>query len=259
MNWEGLQTRIDSLIREYRMAILGTLLVHAIFFFLLVLFEITKPVISTQESISIEFESDPVTEDELSQLNNVPLTGNDNNEDLKNIEGNAAEANKSFEDYYREAKEVVDNSKPKENFKANDYADKRWLAKDYSKEKDFFLNEAIPNNQTNSNSDNSKTNSNSKNTYAGNTIITYNLGGRKATRLPIPAYQCLGSGEVNIEINVNQKGVITSVTILSSNTTLNESCLTDAAYKAALSSKFSIDLKAPASQKGTINYKFVKQ
>jgi hypothetical protein len=259
VNWESIQTRIDSLIREYRMAILGTLLVHAIFMSLLVLFEVTKPIISEQDFISVEIEPDQGSENELSLLNNPQLTGNEDAENLKNIEGNAGDQNKSFEDYYREAKEVVDNGKPKENFKANNYEDKRWLAKDYSKEKDFFTNDAIPNNQNNTSSDNNKSNSNSKNTYAGNTIITYNVGGRKATKLPIPAYQCLGSGEVNIEINVNQKGIITSVTILSSNTTLNESCLADAAYKAALSSKFAIDLKAPSSQKGTILYKFVKQ
>lgn len=259
MSWEGLQTRIDSLIRKYRIAILGTLLIHAVFLFLLVLFEIAKPIISNKDLMSLELEPDLSAENELPQLTNPPLTGNDNTENLKNIEGNAAENNKSFEDYYREAKEVADNSKPKENFKANNYEDKRWLAKDYSKEQDFFSKEAIPNNKNNSNSENSKENSNSKNTYAGNTIITYNLGGRKATRLPIPAYECLGSGEVNIEINVNQKGIITSIAVLSASTTLNETCLTEAARNAALSSKFAIDLKAPNSQKGTINYKFVKQ
>ena len=259
MSWESIQTRVDGLIREYRMAILGTLIVHAVFVFILVLFEIAKPVIFTQESISIEFEPDQNIEAELNQLVSPSLTGIDDPENLKNIEGNAAEQNKSFDDYYREAKDVVDNSKPKENFKANDYADKRWLAKDYSKEQDFFLKENIPDNQNNSSSNNNINNSNSKNTYAGNTIITYNLGGRKATRLPIPAYQCLGSGEVNIEIYVNQKGNITSVTVLSASTTLNENCLTEAAQKAALSSKFAIDLKASTSQKGTINYKFVQQ
>lgn len=236
------------------MAILGALLIHSIFFLLLILFEISQPEIPRQDSISIAFEPDKISEDELNQLMN-PTLGDDDPENLKNIEANAAEKNKSFEDYYREAKEVVDNSKPKENFKANDYEDKRWLAKDYSKEQDFFVKEEIPINQNNSNSNNS----NSKNTYAGNTIITYNLGGRKATRLPVPAYQCIGSGEVTIEINVNQKGVITSINVLSANTILNESCLTEAARKAAFNSKFAIDLKAPISQKGTINYKFVQQ
>ena len=257
MNWDGLQTRIDNLIKEYRIAILGTLLIHAVFLLLLVLFEIAQPIISTQNSVSIELEPEPSTESALPQLTNPALTGNDQQENLKNIEGNAAENNKSFEDYYREAKDVADKSKPKENFKANDYEDKRWLAKDYSKDPNFFTNEPTSLSSNNSSSD--KSNSNSKNTYAGNTIITYNLGGRKATRLPIPAYQCLGSGEVNIEIYVNQKGIITSIAILSASTTLNEDCLTEAARNAALSSKFAIDLKAPASQKGTIDYKFVKQ
>ena len=237
------------------MAIIGALLIHSIFFFLLVLFEVTKPDIVNEEMVSLEITP------ELPELLPLPeLTDGsfqEDNSDLKNMESNAAETNKSFDDYYREVKDIVNQGNTKESFKANDYADQRWLAKDYSKDQTISINDDQPKNQKNNTND--KSNSNSKNTYAGNTIITYNLGGRKATRLPIPAYQCLGSGEVNIEINVNQKGLVTSVTVLSSNTTLSETCLSEAAQNAALSSRFTIDLKAPTSQKGTILYKFVKQ
>jgi len=215
-----------------------------------------KPEANNMDPISIEFETEIADLNDLLPINNPVVTGNDDMENLKNIEANAADQNKSFDDYYREVKDVVDKSKPNENFKANDYADKRWLAKDYSKEQEYIFKEESP---AEKNSNPTDKNSNSKNTYAGNTIITYNLGGRKASRLPAPAYQCLGSGEVNIEINVNQKGVVTSITVLSTNTSLNEACLTEAARRAALSSKFAIDLKAPSSQKGTINYKFVQQ
>lgn len=237
------------------MAIIGALLLHSVFFFLLVLFEVTKPEVINEELVSLEITPDIPELTPLPELNSE--SSQEENSELKNMESNAADANKSFDDYYREVKDIVNQGNTKESFKANDYADQRWLAKDYSKDQTININDDQPKDQKNNSND--KSNSNSKNTYAGNTIITYNLGGRKTTKLPVPAYQCLGSGEVNIEIFVNQKGFVTSVTILSANTTLNETCLSDAARTAALSSRFTIDLKAPVSQKGTILYKFVKQ
>jgi hypothetical protein len=255
VNWEKFQDHLDRLIRKYRLAIIGALLIHSIFFFLLVLFEVTKPEVLKDDSVNLE-----ITPDIPEFIPTPELTDDateENNSELKNIESNAGDANKSFDDYYREAQNMVDHGTSKESFKANDYNDLRYLAKDYTKENSVEINENPTKDQKKNQND--KSNPNSKNTYAGNTIITYNLGGRKATKLPIPAYQCLGSGEVNIEIYVNQKGNVTSVTILSANTSLNESCLTEAAKNAALSSRFTIDLKAPASQKGTIKYEFVKQ
>lgn len=255
MSWAAFQTRMDSLIRQYRAAILGTLLVHAIFFLLMILFEVAHPRISPNESITIEFAPDPITDIMIPQMNEQNLTGDDDFEDLKNIESNAAEQNKSFDDYYREVKEIVNKTSPNEPFIANDYKDLRDLAKDYTKENGFEVKTETTKDQNNSNSENT----NSKNTYAGKTVITYNLGGRKASKLPVPAYQCLGNGEVIIEINVNQKGYVTSVIVISAKTSLNEDCLTEAARIAAQKSRFAIDLKAPASQKGTIHYKFVQQ
>ena len=255
MSLADFQTRADSLIRQYRAAILGTLLVHAIFFLLMILFEVAHPKVSPNEAITIEFQPEPLNEMMIPQLNEQIISGNDNYENLKNIESNAGDQNKSFDDYYREAKEDLNKITPKENFKANDYNDLRNLAKDYTKENGFEVKTDNPESKNN----NSNSDSNSKNTYAGNTVITYNLNGRKASKLPVPAYQCLGNGEVIIEINVNQKGLVTSVTVLSAKTSLNEDCLTEAARIAAQRSRFAIDLKAPTSQKGTIQYKFVQQ
>lgn len=237
------------------MAIIGTLLAHSFFMFILILIEISKPDIQKEEEISVELAPEIESLIQLPDPND--LQNNEDNSDVKNISANAADQNKSFDDYYREAENIVNNSKPKESFKANDYADKRWLAKDYSKEESYEVKENVKEN--NSITNNTSNNNKSNNTYAGKAIITYNLNGRKATRLPVPAYQCLGSGEVVIEITVNQKGIVSSAIIVSSKTSLNEDCLADAAKKSALLSKFAIDLKASATQKGTINYKFVQQ
>lgn len=256
MNFQQIQIKIDDFIKHYRIAILGTLLVHAFFLLILVVLELAKPPIVNENPFSIELAPEEVQQNNLTpEQNNLQNNSDENLENVKNVSSNQADKNKSFDDYYKEVENIVSNSKPKENFTANDYTDKRNLAKDYSKENEFV--EPIENNQNKQNANNN--NSSSKNTYAGNAIITYNLGGRKAIRLPVPAYQCLGSGNVVIEVMVNNMGVVKSATIVSSNTSLNESCLSDAAYKSALISKFGIDLKASALQKGTINYKFIGQ
>ncbi len=254
MNFQQIQIKIDDFIKNYRLAILGTLLVHAFFLLILVVLEMAKPSIKSENSFSIEFAPDMPSENKLiPDQNNLQNNGDESLENVKNVSSNQADKNKSFDDYYKEVENIV-NNKPNEKFVANDYADKRNLAKDYSKENEFVVE---PENNLNKQTTNNK--NSSKNTYAGNAIVTYNLGGRKAVRLPVPAYQCLGSGNVVIEVLVNNMGVVKSATIISSNTTLNESCLSDAAFKSALISKFAIDLKASSLQKGTINYKFIGQ
>lgn len=255
MNFKQVQIKIDAFIKHYRVAILGTLLVHTFFLLILVVLEMAKPNVSDKNSFSIEFEPEKFQINNLiPEQNNVQNNGDENLENVKNIASNEADKNKSFNDYYNEVENLVNKSKPKENFIANDYNDKRNLAKDYSKDNEFA---AQTENEQNKQSANN--NSLSKSTFAGNAIITYNLGGRKAVKLPVPAYQCLGSGNVVIEITVNNLGIVKSATVISSNTSLNESCLSDAAYKSALISKFAIDLKAQPLQKGTINYKFISQ
>jgi len=257
MNFEQLQIKLDDFIKHYRIAILGTLLAHTFFVLILVAFEIAKPIINVQNSVSIEFEPEPpLPQNTETEQNNVQNNNDNNLQNVKNISSNDAEKNKSFNDYYKEAENMVNNTKAKDNFTANDYADKRYLAKDYSKDNSFFTSEANSNKEQNSTHNN---NSASKSTYAGNAIITYNLKGRKAVRLPVPAYQCLGSGTVVIEVNVNNLGVVKSASIISSNTSLNEECLSNAALKAAQNSKFEIDLNSQPITKGTINYKFIGQ
>ena len=41
--------------------------------------------------------------------------------------------------------------------------------------------------------------------YSGPSVLEYELEGRKASRLPIPAYRCIGAGEVRINITVDKQ------------------------------------------------------
>lgn len=94
--------------------------------------------------------------------------------------------------------------------------------------------------------------------YNGPSVVSYDLGGRKASRLPIPAYKCFGGGEVTVLIEVNPNGDVINAKVKSDVST-NDSCLRDYAVRAALRAKFSKSASAPAKQKGDIVYSFIAQ
>jgi hypothetical protein len=94
--------------------------------------------------------------------------------------------------------------------------------------------------------------------YNGPSVLSYDLGGRKHLSLPLPVYQCLGGGDVTVQIEVNQRGYVTSVSIQVS-ASVDNHCLYEAAKRTALHSRFTVDANAPAKQKGNIVYRFIPQ
>ena len=94
--------------------------------------------------------------------------------------------------------------------------------------------------------------------YKGPSVLSYNLGGRKAMRLPIPVYRCRGGGDVTVRIEVDRRGYVVSTTVNAAASTAN-TCLVDAARRAAQTSRFAPDPKAPARQQGHIVYRFIAQ
>ena len=48
--------------------------------------------------------------------------------------------------------------------------------------------------------------------YQGPSVISYTLEGRKAMNLPVPAYKCMGGGDVSVSVIVNRKGYVIGVT-----------------------------------------------
>ena len=94
--------------------------------------------------------------------------------------------------------------------------------------------------------------------YSGPSVLSWSLDGRKATHLPIPAYRCLGSGEVTVIITVNNQGTVVDAKIDDSASS-GDGCLRNFATRAARLSKFNASTTAPARQLGTITYLFVAQ
>lgn len=94
--------------------------------------------------------------------------------------------------------------------------------------------------------------------YSGESSVSYNLKDRYARFLPIPVFKCEFGGKVVVEISVNRKGIVQKATIIESQSKADD-CLWSVAVDAAGRSRFNENPNAPAMQKGTITYNFVKQ
>ncbi len=94
--------------------------------------------------------------------------------------------------------------------------------------------------------------------YSGPSVVAYELEGRKASSLPIPAYRCMGAGQVKVNISVNTQGGVVAAKIDESGSS-TDSCLRSFAIRAARLSRFNISTSAPARQSGYIIYEFIAQ
>lgn len=94
--------------------------------------------------------------------------------------------------------------------------------------------------------------------YSGPSVVSYYLEGRKASHLPIPAYRCLGAGQVTVLITVDPGGTVVAAKVDDA-VSSQDGCLRNYAVRAARLSKFSAQADAPAKQQGNIVYEFVAQ
>ena len=97
-----------------------------------------------------------------------------------------------------------------------------------------------------------------KKAYSGPSVLSWSLDGRNASRLPIPAYRCMGAGVVTVIIAVNNNGDVLNAKIEDGSSS-QDGCLRSFAVQAARLSKFSASGTAPARQMGTITYAFIAQ
>lgn len=103
-----------------------------------------------------------------------------------------------------------------------------------------------------------KSDDSKKKEYSGPSVLSYNLDGRKASHLKIPAYRCYGSGDVTVIITVNNAGQVVGAKVLDA-VSSNDQCLRNFAVRAARLSRFSASTTAPANQTGEILYRFIAQ
>ncbi|MCM1199152.1 MAG: hypothetical protein NC308_09705 [Clostridium sp.] len=98
----------------------------------------------------------------------------------------------------------------------------------------------------------------SQNEYKGPSVVSYTLDGRKASHLKIPAYRCMGGGDVSVIITVDRQGAVLNAKVDESVSSTDQ-CLRNYAVRAARLSKFSVSQTAPARQTGEIVYRFIAQ
>ena len=94
--------------------------------------------------------------------------------------------------------------------------------------------------------------------YTGPSVVSYSLDGRKAVNLSVPAYRCMGAGDVTVRITVNPSGVVDAVEIMEDFSS-SDHCLREFAKRAARLSRFTASATAPKRQYGEIVYRFIAQ
>ena len=94
--------------------------------------------------------------------------------------------------------------------------------------------------------------------YKGPSVISYELEGRKALSLPVPAYKGYGAGDVLVDIEVNPAGRVTAARVRDAGSTADAS-LHSFAIEAARRSRFSASTDAGKAQPGWILYRFIAQ
>lgn len=92
----------------------------------------------------------------------------------------------------------------------------------------------------------------------GNVTVSYDLKGRRALYLEMPAYLCEGGGKVVLNIEVNRMGKVVSASIKESYG-VDDTYVLETAIWAAKESLFDTNTSAEARQKGTMTYIFIAQ
>lgn len=103
-----------------------------------------------------------------------------------------------------------------------------------------------------------KDNSEEEGVYQGPSVLSYSLPGRQASRLPIPAYKCVGAGEVTVIIVVDPQGNVIS-TKVQEDVSSPDRCLRQYALSAASKTLFSKSQDYGPRQTGNIIYSFLAQ
>ena len=96
--------------------------------------------------------------------------------------------------------------------------------------------------------------------FKGPSVLTYDLKDRIMVFDPknIPAYRCMGAGDVVVIIKVDRQGNVKYAKVYDALSS-SDPCLRKYAEEAALKSKFTKSETAPANQPGEIVYRFIAQ
>lgn len=246
-------------VEKYKFAILGTVLVHIIFFFYTTFATLEKPYNNVDPEAEVlipldDIEFDPkimemmnLNEQKPQEVTNVVADANDQREkshhDFSSQEDMDEEVMKSAKELEEEYENYWKGQRgPNESSNAD--------IEDPDKEKDDHRKNNV--NENNIDTDGS-------NAVAGEVLVRYDLSDRKAHDLPKPGYTCNSSGTVVVDIKVDKTGEVKSASFNSSLSSGASECMINKAVRYAKKSRFNYSGGAPSTQSGTITYKFVSR
>ena len=93
----------------------------------------------------------------------------------------------------------------------------------------------------------------------GNVAVEHDLAGRSHQQLDVPAYTCKGAGRVAVKVSVSRDGTVRNTDIDPARTTTSDACMVEGALASAASARFNALSTAPDPQRGTILYTFIAQ
>jgi len=239
--------------------ILGTVIVHLIAGIIFMSFQLQTIKKDRSREFEIEFVAieEPEEEEKLIEL---PATTIENvlhdDQEMLNIARNLASKSEETidpDDYIDKVKEELIQSG---KLRPDNYIDEQKRNNELTEEEKLSFEDQ---NKESEKEEQLKESQKMAANYKGPTRIYYELSGRYHIYLPIPIYKCQGAGKVVLLIEVDQRGKVENVQIIAHETTTADECLIETAIGSAMISRFSPDLKAPKTQKGTLTYHFVAQ
>lgn len=96
-------------------------------------------------------------------------------------------------------------------------------------------------------------------TGAGQSGVSFDLAGRSPSSLPLPAYDVPAQGRVVVAITVDRQGRVIRAVAGARGTTTTDATLHRLAETAALRARFNANPEATEEQVGTITYLFIRQ
>ena len=235
--------------KENKAGLYLTIIFHLVVVIVLLVYQIDSRIkaessfvldFTKQEEIEKEKKLQEMKTEVSKRLDDLIAAARANNKDIKNLAVDASsqlkdDRNTDAEQLYKDAERLADELKAGQSAIQEDAREETVELPSQKKE------------------DKSKTKE-----YRGPSVVSYNLDGRKASHLSIPAYRCYSSGDVTVIITVDPQGKVVGAQVMDEISS-GDQCLRSFAVRAARLSRFSVSKDAPSRQRGEIVYRFIAQ
>ena len=235
--------------KENKAGLYLTIIFHLVVVIVLLVYQIDSRIkaessfvldFTKQEEIEKEKKLQEMKTEVSKRLDDLIAAARANNKDIKNLAVDASsqlkdDRNTDAEQLYKDAERLANELKAGQSVIQEDAREETVELPSQKKE------------------DKSKTKE-----YSGPSVVSYNLDGRKASHLSIPAYRCYGSGDVTVIITVDPQGKVVGAQVMDEISS-GDQCLRSFAVRAARLSRFSVSKDAPSRQRGEIVYRFIAQ